>query len=132
MACPPLPSASCDSFRKDRPLKLRRTRRPAQNRPNYRNTVAFGDFEWDEYEARSIAEKRGATIEEATSVFLDPDFATDDPSGRSRYIALGFSRLTRILFVVHVERAQRVRIISARRATRSERQTYDGRRHNPG
>ncbi|MEO6601263.1 MAG: BrnT family toxin [Polyangiaceae bacterium] len=96
-------------------------------------TVGFGDFEWDEDKARSNVEKHGVTFEEATSVFLDPDYlATDDPSGPSRYIALGFSRLARILFVVHVERAQRVRIISARRATRSERQTYDGRRHNPG
>lgn len=50
----------------------------------------------------------------------------------NRFIALGFSRLARLLFVVHLERGDKVRIISARRATRSERQTYERRRQDPG
>jgi uncharacterized protein len=96
-------------------------------------TVGFGDFEWDEDKARSNIATHGVSFEEAASVFLDPDYlVTDDPSGPDRYIALGFSRLARLLFVVHVERGSRVRIISARRATRSERQTYERRRHDPG
>jgi uncharacterized DUF497 family protein len=56
-------------------------------------TVGFGDFEWDEDKARSNFEKHGVSFEEASSVFLDPDFlAIDDPTASDRFIALGFSR----------------------------------------
>ena len=97
------------------------------------STVGFGDFEWEEDKAESNIAKHGVTFEEATSVFLDPDYVvTADPTEPDRFIALGFSRLARLLFVVHIERGPKVRIISARRATRSERQTYDRRRHDPG
>ncbi|MET0792190.1 MAG: BrnT family toxin [Polyangiaceae bacterium] len=92
-------------------------------------TVGFGDFEWEEDKARSNLEKHGVSFEEASSVFLDPYFlATDDPTASDRFIALGFSRLARLLFVVHLERGEKVRIISARRASRSERRTYEQRR----
>ena len=67
-------------------------------------TVGFGDFEWDEDKARSNLEKHGVSFEEASSVFLDPDFmAIDDPTAPDRFIALGFSRLARVLSVVHLE-----------------------------
>jgi uncharacterized DUF497 family protein len=83
-------------------------------------TVGFGDFEWDEDKARSNLEKHGVSFEEASSVFLDPHFlATDDPTAPDRFIALGFSRLARVLF-------------GARRASRSERTTYEQRRNDPG
>ena len=75
--------------------------------------VGFGDFEWDEDKARSNLEKHRVSFEE-------------------RFIALGFSRLARLLFVVHLERGEKVRIISARRASRSERRTYEQRRNDPG
>jgi uncharacterized DUF497 family protein len=75
----------------------------------------------------------GVSFEEASSVFLDPYFlATDHPSAPERFIALGFSRLARLLFVVHLERGERVRIISARRASRAERKSYEQRRNDPG
>lgn len=93
-------------------------------------TVSSGDFEWDEDKARSNLEKHG---EEASSVFLDPDFlAIDDPTAPDRFIAPGFSRLARVPSVVHLERGEKVRIISARRASRSERKTYEQRRNDPG
>jgi uncharacterized DUF497 family protein len=96
-------------------------------------TVGFGDFEWDEDKARSNLEKHGVSFEEASSVFLDPYFlATDDPTEPDRFIALGFSRLARLLFVVHLERGEKVRIISARRASRAERKSYEQRRNDPG
>ena len=77
-------------------------------------TVGFGDFEWDEDKARSNLEKHGVSFEEASSVFLDPYFlATDDPTADDRFIALGFSRLARLLFVVHLERGEKVRIMRA-------------------
>ena len=64
-------------------------------------------------------------------MFLDldllvlPDAAHDD-----RYAALGLSPLARLLFVVHLERGERVRL-SARRATRPEEQAHDDRAHEP-
>lgn len=96
-------------------------------------TVIFGDFEWDAEKARVNLEKHGVSFEEASTVFLDLDFVLiDDPTQVGRFIALGFSSQARLLVVVHVERGVRVRIISARRATRTEAQTYDRRKETPG
>jgi uncharacterized protein len=94
-------------------------------------TIAFGDFEWDPEKAQGNLEKHGVTFEEAASVFLDLDcMMVRDSMDPDRFVALGFSRLARLLFVVHIERAERVRIISARRATRHERMTYERRRRS--
>ncbi|HEY2406930.1 MAG TPA: BrnT family toxin [Polyangiaceae bacterium] len=95
-------------------------------------TVGFGDFEWDDDKARSNIAKHGVSFEEAATVFLDPNFlAIDDPTASDRFVALGFSRQARLLFVVHIERGPRVRILSARHASRSERQTYERRELDP-
>ena len=51
-----------------------------------------------------------------------------DQADQQRFLALGFSRLARLLVVVHIERGERVRIISARAATKPERETYAQRR----
>jgi uncharacterized protein len=94
-------------------------------------TVGFGDFEWDADKARSNVQTHGVSFEEASSVFLDPHhLAIDDPTAPDRL--LPFSRLARLLFVVRLERGEKGRIISARRATRSERRTYERRRQDPG
>ncbi len=72
-------------------------------------TVLFGDFEWDDAKAAANVAKHGVSFEEAAGVFLDldllvlPDAAQDD-----RYVALGLSGLARLLFVVHLERGERV------------------------
>ena len=95
------------------------------------STVVFGDFEWDASKAASNAAKHGVTFEEAASVFLDPGYLlVGDSSYRERFVALGYSSIARLLFVVHVERGVRVRIISARRATRKETRSYE-RRQDP-
>lgn len=94
-------------------------------------TVVFGDFEWDSEKAASNADKHGVTFEEATTVFLDLDYLlVPDASSQDRFIALGFSSRARILMVVHVERGDRVRIVSARPATRTEAHVY-GKRSAP-
>ena len=91
-------------------------------------TKIFGDFEWDENKARSNQAKHGVTFEEATTVFLDVDYLlVPDRQHPDRFIALGYSTLARLLIVVHGERGQRIRIISARRSTRRERKTYERR-----
>ena len=96
-------------------------------------TVVFGDFEWDQEKAHANLAKHGVSFAEAASVFLDLDFIlTDDPTETGRFIALGFSSQARMLFVVHVERGARVRIVSARRATHAEARTYERRKETPG
>jgi uncharacterized DUF497 family protein len=92
-------------------------------------TVTFGAFEWDPSKAASNAANHGVTFEEATTVFLDLDYLVrPDAVDPNRFIALGFSSTARLLFVVHCERGERIRLISARRATRAEREQYDQRR----
>jgi uncharacterized DUF497 family protein len=89
-------------------------------------------FEWDPNKAKANLKKHGVSFEEAESVFYD-DLATqfydETPSGEPRFILLGMSNLSRVLIVVHCERGRKdqlLRIISARKATRSEQKYYRG------
>jgi uncharacterized DUF497 family protein len=94
-------------------------------------TVAFGDFEWDADKATANAAKHGVTFEEATTVFLDLDYLLiRDVLQPERFVAIGMSSQARVLFVVHCERGEKLRIISARHATRRERETYERRRES--
>jgi uncharacterized protein len=85
------------------------------------------EFEWDENKAQTNLEKHGVTFEEATEVFLDPFHVVGDASakGEEREFALGYSLAERLLFVVHVERVESIRMISARVAIRTERKIYE-------
>lgn len=89
-------------------------------------TVVQGDFEWDEAKAESNLGKHGVSFAEAATVFADP-YAVylDDGGSAERMVVIGASIRERVLFVVHVERAARDRIISARAATRAERDVYE-------
>lgn len=84
-------------------------------------------FEWDDAKAAANLAKHGVSFERAKLVFGDVAMidAYDDRHdyGEDRFIATGDAGGA-ILVVVHTEREGRVRIISARRATRHERQTY--------
>ncbi len=90
-------------------------------------------FSWDPKKAASNRRKHGVTFEEARSVFYDelavliddPDSADDE----QRFILLGMSGVGRILVVVHCVREDGdvIRIISARRASRSEQGDYPAR-----
>jgi uncharacterized DUF497 family protein len=85
------------------------------------------EFEWDETKARSNIEKHGVTFEEAAEVFLDPFYQGGDASvnDEAREFIIGYSLSLRLLLVVYVERGERMRIISARLATRHERKLYE-------
>jgi uncharacterized DUF497 family protein len=82
-------------------------------------------FEWDVAKAAANERKHGVSFEEAATAFLDPLARVfDDPDhgrGELRFLLIGLSAMTRLLLVVHVERAEALRIISARLATASER-----------
>ena len=92
-------------------------------------TVAFGDFEWDAAKAEANASKHGVTFEEAVTIFLDLHYLlARDAVEADRFVAIGMSHRARALFVVHCERGERLRIISARLAARREREAYERRR----
>jgi uncharacterized protein len=84
-------------------------------------------FEWDEQKARTNVEKHGVTFEEAAEAFFDPFCQGGDASahGERRDFVLGYSLTQRLLLVVHRDRSNRTRIISARQATRAERKLYE-------
>ena len=86
-------------------------------------------FEWDPPKNRSNIEKHGVSFEEASTVFQDTlSLTIDDPLhsiGEERLILIGMSQKNRILVVVHTERGDNIRIISARKTTKNEREYYE-------
>lgn len=82
-------------------------------------------FEWDAAKAAANKRKHGVSFEEAATAFLDPLARIfddpDDARGEQRLLLSGMSAKNRLVIVVHVERGDRLRIISARLATRRER-----------
>jgi uncharacterized protein len=87
-------------------------------------------FEWDSHKAKRNLRKHGVSFDEACTVFGDSSaliFADEDHSnGEEREIIVGYSFLDRVLLVSFTERQMdRVRIISARRATRREQKDYE-------
>ena len=89
-------------------------------------------FEWHEDKERSNRHKHGVSFAEALSVFSDDNsllMSDPDHSVREeRFVVIGMSIKTRILVVCHCYRESdsAIRIISARRATRTERFKYEG------
>jgi uncharacterized DUF497 family protein len=86
-------------------------------------------FQWDENKAKINLGKHGVSFEEATTVFGDPlSLTIPDPAHsqvENRLIVLGKSHQQKLLVVVHTERGDSIRIISARRASRRERKCYE-------
>lgn len=85
------------------------------------------DFVWNAAKAATNQRKHGVRFEDAATVFSDPLLALVDASrgGEARDAVIGFDLSGRLLYVVHIEvDADHIRIISARRATPSEEQTY--------
>ena len=86
-------------------------------------------FEWDNNKAKQNLKKHGVSFEEASTVYADPLARTIlDPlhSGEEdRFVLLGESQGRRLLVVVFTERGDKIRIISARVATRRERKDHE-------
>jgi uncharacterized DUF497 family protein len=86
-------------------------------------------FEWDPAKAAPNLELHGVSFEEASTVFGDPLAATiPDPEHsveEARSITMGLSASGSLVVVVHTDRDDRVRIISARTATRAEKKRYE-------
>jgi len=86
-------------------------------------------FEWDEEKAKANLRKHRISFDEATAVFADPFSLTipdpDHSTDEQRYVDIGSSEKGRVLIVVYTERATRIRVISCREATPSERRLYE-------
>lgn len=87
------------------------------------------DFEWNQKKAISNIRKHGISFEEAASVFSDTLAFTYDDEVHSllerRFATLGMSNHRQVLVVAHTIRGERVRIISARKATPREKRWYE-------
>lgn len=86
-------------------------------------------FEWNAPKAATNRAKHKVSFEEAITVFGDPfGRITDDPrhsEHEERFALLGRSRRRRFLVVLFTDRGEVTRLISARKATRRERRTYE-------
>lgn len=90
------------------------------------------NFEWDSRKEAANRRKHGVSFEEARTAFFDENarfMADPDHSDEEeRFVLLGLSSQLRLLVVCHCCREERetIRIISARKASRSERPQYEG------
>jgi uncharacterized DUF497 family protein len=97
------------------------------------HSVADLRFEWDDAKNAANKKKHGVSFEEARSVFYDERALLkedpDDSHGEDRFVLLGLSGTLRTLVVCHCYRRRDsvIRIISARRADRTERAAYERR-----
>jgi uncharacterized DUF497 family protein len=86
-------------------------------------------FEWDPDKEAANRRRHGVSFDEAKTAFSDPLAVTmpdpDHSANETRFLLLGTSNHGRLLLVAHTDRGQRVRIISARPASRRERRTYE-------
>jgi len=86
-------------------------------------------FEWNPEKEEANLRKHGVTFAEAATVFLDPlSLTVPDPlhsDSEDRFVVTGLSQSQRHLVVVHADRGDRIRIISARLATAAERKRYE-------
>lgn len=85
-------------------------------------------FEWDpDKNARNVA-KHGVAFETAVRIFDGPVFTAIDARndyGEVRYVSIGMVEMAAVLVVVHTDRNGRIRIVSARPASRRERARYE-------
>jgi uncharacterized DUF497 family protein len=86
------------------------------------------DCEWDPHKASANRAKHGIHFADAVSALEDQSALTirnPSPEGEERWITLGLDSFGRVLVVVYTWRGERVRLISARLATRHERKQYE-------
>lgn len=86
-------------------------------------------FSWHEQKDQQNRKKHGIDFDEAKTVFGDPwSIAITDrrhSDSEARFSIIGHSVQGRLLVVVYTERASRIRLISCRKATKTERKAYE-------
>ena len=91
-------------------------------------TVIVGDFEWEDRKAESNLRKHGVSFAEAVTALEDLNaISARDLVEPSRNVTIGMSQVLRVLFVVHTEQSRtgRIRLISARKASATQRRIYE-------
>jgi uncharacterized protein len=87
------------------------------------------EFEWDDEKAKSNLKKHSVSFEEGATIFNDPKIATipdpDHSEDEERFVSIGISVIRRLLTVIHTYRTERIRLISARKATKAEKKNYE-------
>lgn len=87
------------------------------------------EFEWDVAKAATNEQRHGVSFDEAATAFGDPLSITipdpDHSDDEDRFVLLGETYQGRLVVAVHIERSERIRLISARLATRRERRSYE-------
>ena len=87
------------------------------------------EFEWDPKKALINKQKHNVTFQEATTIFGDPLAITfpdpDHSKNEHRFLTFGESSYSRLIIISHTDRAEKIRIISARLMTRNERSLYE-------
>lgn len=86
--------------------------------------------QWDPEKAAANLRKHGVDFADAETALHDDMAMTmpDDDPGEQRFVALATDAMGRLLVVVYEWRGDDVRLISARKANRSERRQYEGKR----
>ena len=84
-------------------------------------------FEWDKTKAKQNQTKHGVSYADTFAVFEDASALTLEQmvSGEERHATIGMDAFGRVLVVVYTWRGDNIRIISARKATRSEVRQYE-------
>jgi uncharacterized protein len=84
------------------------------------------EMEWDPAKRKANIAKHGIDFRDCTSVFTDPNarIREDRSQAEERSIVIGADDLGRVLVVAYTWRGNRIRIISARRASPGERRAY--------
>lgn len=86
-------------------------------------------FEWADSKAKTNLEKHGIGFDEGVTVFNDPLIATMPDVNHSkteqRFISIGMSVKGNVLVVIYTDRDERIRLISCRKATKSEVKIYE-------
>jgi len=87
-------------------------------------------LEWDEDKAAANLRKHGVDFADAATVLEDEAALTmpDDHPEEDRWVTLGMDALGRVLVVVYTWREDEPRLISARKASRTERRQYESKR----
>ena len=85
-------------------------------------------FEWDRDKADANRRKHGVTFEEASTVFDDPnawvEYDQSHSQDEDRWLVIGLSSRLRLLTVCYTKRNEKIRLISAHRATKAETHRY--------
>lgn len=86
-------------------------------------------FEWDPNKAKENLETHGISFDEASTAFHDTlSLAIYDPlhsEEEDRFVLIGSSHRNRLLVIVHTDRGDKIRLISARKASQKEREQYE-------